>query len=123
MTAALDRLLAKPGITALTPETVEAYIATGTVALFFTGNTTRYPEINDLATILPELMSEFPAQFRVGIIDPDAHRPLAARYKVTIRPSLVFTQNGAVLGSIPRLRDWSTYVTEIATLLSQAPPC
>jgi hydrogenase-1 operon protein HyaE len=120
-TPALRRLLTKPDVVALSGgEAVAAFVAHGTVALLFTGNAARYPEIDDLAVVLPEIMGEFPGRFHVGVIDPDADRPVAARYKVTIRPTLVFVRDGVILGALPRMRDWAVYLDEVSRLLAGA---
>ncbi|HQT45791.1 MAG TPA: hypothetical protein PLY97_01100, partial [Acidocella sp.] len=45
---------------------------------------------------------------------------VAARYKVSIRPTLVFARDGAVLGALPRMRDWAVYLDEVSRLLAGA---
>ncbi|WP_298282163.1 hydrogenase [Acidocella sp.] len=113
----LRRLLQMTGVNALTETTLEAFLAGGLAALLFTGNAARYPEIEDLAVVMPELMKEFPGAFRIGVIDPDAERKLAARFKITVRPTLVFVKGGEVVLALPRMRDWAEYVREIAPLV------
>jgi hydrogenase-1 operon protein HyaE len=119
MSRALEKLSRRPDVVALNAASLPAFIAEGTVALFFTGNAERYPEIDDLATVLPELQREFQGQFRIGVIDPDAERDLARKYRISIRPTLVFLRNGAELGTLPRLRDWALYLDEISRLLAR----
>ncbi len=105
------------GVDALSETTLDGFLEGGLVALLFTGNAARYPEIEDLAVVMPELMKEFPGAFRVGVIDPDAERKLAVRFKITVRPTLVFVKQGEVVLSLPRMRDWAAYVREIAPLV------
>ncbi|MDD2704605.1 MAG: hydrogenase [Acidocella sp.] len=119
LTASLRRLLQMLGVSALDTAGLDAFIADGVTALFFTGNATRYPEIDDLAVVLPELMKEFPGAFRVGVIDPDAERKLAVRFKISVRPTLVFLRRGEVIASLPRMRDWGVYLDEIAAILTE----
>ena len=114
----LRRLLQMPGITALGQDDVDAFTARDLTALFFTGNPSRYPEIDDLAVVLPELLKEFPGQFRIGVIDPDAEKKLAVRFKISVRPTLLFLRDGTVVLSLPRMRDWSVYIEEISKILS-----
>jgi hydrogenase-1 operon protein HyaE len=121
-TPAMRRLLQMPGITALDAATVDAFIATGITALFFTGNAARYPEIDDLAVVIPELMKEFPGIFRVGVIDPDADRKLAVRFKVSVRPTLTFLREGAIIGTLPRMQDWAIYLDSITAILNAPAP-
>ena len=113
----LRRLLQMSGVSALTDTALDGFLDGGLTALLFTGNAARYPEIEDLAVVLPELMKEFPGSFRVGVIDPDAERKLAVRFKITVRPTLVFVKGGEVVLSLPRMRDWAEYVREIAPLV------
>jgi hydrogenase-1 operon protein HyaE len=116
--AVLRRLLARPDVVELEGEEVDAFTATGTSLLFFTGNSRRYPEIDDVATVLPELMTAFAGRFRVGVVDPDVDRTAAQRFGVSIRPTLVFVRDGVVLGSIARMRDWAVYLAEIAAIVA-----
>lgn len=118
LSAPLRRLLQMPGISALGQDDVDGFTAHGLTALFFTGNPSRYPEIDDLAVVLPELMKEFSGQFRVGVIDPDAEKKLAVRLKISIRPTLLFLRDGTAVLSLPRMRDWSVYMEEISKILS-----
>lgn len=119
MSKPLQKLLARADVPMLTAATLPGFIAQGCVALFFTGNAARYPEIDDLAVVLPELQREFRGQFRIGVIDPDIERDAARLYRVSIRPTLVFLRDGAELGALPRLRDWAVYLQEIPRLLAR----
>ncbi|MGE4483196.1 hydrogenase [Acidocella sp.] len=121
LSAPLRRLLGLPGVAALSGASLGPFVAHGVSALFFTGNSARYPEIDDLAVVLPELMKAFPGVFRLGVVDPDQERELAVRFKVTVRPTLVFLRDGTVLGSLPRMRDWAVYLDGIAALLATEP--
>ncbi|MDR3522273.1 MAG: hydrogenase [Acidocella sp.] len=116
LTKAVQRLLDRPGIAQLSHDTVDEFIAKGDSILFFTGNAVRYPEIDDVATILPELLAAFGNRFKVGVINPDTDRAAAKHFKVDIRPSLVFLRDGQQLGVLPRVRDWAIYLDEISAL-------
>lgn len=118
LTPSLRRLLQMPGISALTQDDADAFIAEGLTALFFTGNATRHPEIDDLAVVLPELLKEYPNRFRVGVIDPDVEKKLAVRFKVSVRPTLLFLRDGAVVLSLPRMRDWAEYIQELNKIMT-----
>ncbi|MDE8342210.1 MAG: hydrogenase [Acidocella sp.] len=116
LTLAVQRLLDRPGIVQLSNDTADALIAEGDSVLFFTGNAVRYPEIDDVAVILPELLAAFGNRFKVGVINPDTDRAAAKRFKVDIRPSLVFFREGKQLGILARVRDWAIYLDEISAL-------
>ena len=118
LSAPLRRLLQMPDISPLGQDDADRFIADGLTALFFTGNPARYPEIDDLAVVLPELLKEFQGQFRVGVIDPDVEKRLAVRFKIGVRPTLLFLRDGAVVLSLPRMRDWAVYLDEIGKILN-----
>ena len=118
LSAPLRRLLQMPDISPLGQDDADRFIADGLTALFFTGNPARYPEIDDLAVVLPELLKEFQGQFRVGVIDPDVEKRLAVRFKIGVRPTLLLLRDGAVVLSLPRMRDWAVYLDEIGKILN-----
>ncbi len=118
LSPSLRRLLQMPGISELKQDDVDAFAAEGLTALFFTGNVTRYPEIDDLAVVLPELLKEFPNRFRVGVINPDVEKKLAVRFRVSVRPTLLFLRDGAVVLSLPRMRDWVEYIQELNKIMT-----
>ncbi|MDD2876912.1 MAG: hydrogenase [Acidiphilium sp.] len=118
MSGAVARLLARPGVVALNPAMVDDFVATGTCVLLFTGDAARHKEIDDVATILPDLIVACGHAMRIGVIDPDADRASAIRFGVTIRPTLVFLHGGTVLGAVPRMKDWAVYLSEIATIFA-----
>jgi hydrogenase-1 operon protein HyaE len=118
MSAAIDRLLARPDVVGLVPGDVDAFIAEGICVLFFTGDPSRHREIDDVAAILPELIRASGHLMKIGVIDPDRDRASAVRFAVTIRPTLVFLHNGRVLGAVARMRDWAFYQAEIATIFA-----
>lgn len=90
-------------------------------ALFFAGDPTRYPESNDLAVILPELVREFREIFQVGLVASVDEKALAQRYGIHYYPSLVMFCGEGYLGAITKLQDWSTYCAEIDRLLKAEP--
>lgn len=119
--ASVDRLCGRDGVTALSDQTVDAFVAEGTTALLFIGSGKRYPEVDDVAIVVPELMREFAGRFRVGVLDADTDTAAAQRFDVAIRPTLVFVRDGVRIGAIPRIRDWSVYLAEISAILATPP--
>lgn len=91
------------------------------VVLFFTENPDRFPESNDVAMILPELVKEFAQRFAAAVIAPESQRQLQSRYGFTEWPSLVFLRGGRYLGHISRVRDWAEYLAEINAILQSEP--
>lgn len=86
--------------------------------LFFTENPTRFPESDDVAMILPELVSEYGNRFSAAVIAQDSQRKLQGRYGFTEWPTLVFLREGKFLGTISRVQDWNDYILKINELLT-----
>lgn len=86
--------------------------------LLFAGDRTRWPEAADVAVVFPELVEAFQGKLQGGVIAPEAEAELATCFGVNVYPSLVFCRGGEVVEIIPKIKDWSVYVTRIAALLS-----
>lgn len=120
----LDILRARNGYTLLDTNSFATYIKMpGTCLILFAEDPAKVPETWDLTVILPEVVGASVAvgTLRVGILPPDAARPLAARYGIRIWPALLALKDGAYLGTVEGLKDWSAYVRLIPELLA-APP-
>jgi hydrogenase-1 operon protein HyaE len=91
------------------------------VVLFFTENPSQYPESNDVAVILPELMKVYVGMLTAAVIDRDSDRELQRRYGFTRWPALVFLRRGEYLGAITQVRGWSDYLDEVGRILKSAP--
>jgi len=89
--------------------------------LFFTENPTRFPESDDVAMILPELVKEYGDRFSAAVIEQASQRKLQARYDFREWPTLVFLRKGEYLGAISRVQDWSDYINMINTFLMDGP--
>ncbi len=89
--------------------------------LFFTENPTRFPESDDVAMILPELVSEYGNRFSAAVIEQKSQRKLQGRFGFKEWPTLVFLRKGQYLGAISRVQDWNDYILEINKLLTSAP--
>lgn len=118
--AALRRLLQRPEVQAPGTGRIDEVVGRGTWVLFFTGDATRHPEVDDVAAVLPELVRAFDGGFGVAVVNPDVDRDAVLRWDAGVRPTLVFVRDGVRLGSIERMRDWSVYLDEIAALLGAA---
>ena len=86
--------------------------------LFFTENPVRFPESDDVAMILPELVKEYGGRFTAAVIDQKSQRKLQSRYSFGEWPSLVFLRKGEYLGVISRVQDWNDYILKINDLLT-----
>ena len=94
----------------------------GNVLLVFTEDPERYRETLDLAVIVPELAREFSGRFAVVVLLPESARAIAPRYGFRRWPAVVLLRDGAYVGAIDGVRDWSEYRLEVARLL-EAPTC
>ena len=91
------------------------------VVLFFTEDASKFPETNDVAMILPELVKAFGGRFSTAVIAPGDQRRLQMRYGFREWPSLVFLRNGEYLGAISRVQDWNVYLAETDRILASVP--
>jgi len=91
------------------------------VVLFFCNDPVQFPESNDVAVILPELIKAFNGSLQAAVIAKSIERELQARFRFTGWPSLVFLRNGEYLGVITGIRNWHEYKQEISDILAAAP--
>lgn len=91
------------------------------VVLFFTENPQRFPESNDVAVILPQLVKQFGDRLTAAVVDAEDEQKLQARYGFTTWPALVLLRQGEYLGAITGMQDWPVFVREVDTLLEATP--
>ncbi|MDO9140591.1 MAG: hydrogenase [Methylobacter sp.] len=92
-----------------------------TAVLFFCNDPVQFPESNDVAVILPELVKAFNGKLHAAVIAKPIERELQARFRFTGWPSLVFLRNGEYLGVITGIRNWQEYRQETAGILAAEP--
>lgn len=118
----IDQLFSKHGCTEVDAGSLDSFSRqSGHTLLLFTEDPMRVRETLDLAVIAPELSRAFPGRFRVGVLLPEAARPLHARYGFRRWPALVMLRDGDYVGAIDGLRNWDEYLQEVDRLLSAAP--
>lgn len=122
----ITRLLDEFGYPLLTADNLEAFCdAPGDAVMFCGGNPAQHPECLDVAVVLPELLRAFPGRFRAAVASTDLEPAMQARFGFSVWPALVFLRNGAYVGVIPGIKDWSVYLARIQDLLaapSSRPP-
>lgn len=124
-TPLITQLVSRHGVPRLDAGSIDRFIAPEPGAgdatiLFFTGDPVRWPEANDVAVVLPELLAAFAGRVRGGLIAREAEAALMPRFGVKVFPSLALVREGRTLGVIPKIQDWSNYVARIARLLDAA---
>lgn len=118
----IDQLFEHHGFPLVTANTLDNFLERETtLALFLTGDPQRYPEANDVAVILPELLRAFPARFKPAVVERDLEARLKDRYDIAVWPCLVFLRDGRFLGKISKVRDWSEYMQRIPEILDSEP--
>ena len=118
----IDSMIERYGYPVLSAETVDAFIAgQDECVLFFTEDPLRFPESNDVAMILPELVREYGGRFNAAVIDRASQRDLQSRYGFREWPTLVFLRDGRYLGHVSRVQDWFDYIARINDILTNEP--
>ncbi|TQV75968.1 hypothetical protein FKG94_15260 [Exilibacterium tricleocarpae] len=89
------------------------------LVLFFPGDPERYPEGDDVAVILPELVRAFEGRLNAAVVHSENETALRQRYPFKAWPGLVFLRRGVQLGSICKVKDWADYLEQIEALLGR----
>lgn len=123
----IKAMLERTGYPALAGPELDQFVAAREhVVLVFAEGIKRIPEADDLAVILPELVSAFGGRFDVAVVPFPAHRDLQLRYRFLKFPTLVFLRHGDYLGAISGVLDWADYLADIQKILasptSEPPP-
>lgn len=88
--------------------------------LLLTEKPKRFPESDDVAVILPELIKQFP-QLSPAVISQDYEKTLQGRYNFNVWPALVFLKEGRYLSAITKVQDWDAYIDAIRNILALEP--
>lgn len=115
--SALDRMIERTNALVLDARGVAERTVMGDWILLFSGDPTARPEVADLAVILPEIVKGRAGAIHFAVIDGEAEEALAAEMGVFVKPTLVFIREGAVMGIIPRIKDWAYYEQMLEELL------
>jgi len=118
----VQNMIEHHGYPVLTEATLTDFLeSNGEVVLFFTENAEKFPETNDVAMILPELVKAFGGRFSAAVVALADQRKLQMQYGFREWPTLVFLRNGDYLGAISRVQDWNVYLPEINRILASTP--
>ena len=93
--------------------------AGGVAVLFSAGDPVRFPEVLDVAIVLPELITAFQGRLHGAVVAREAEATLGERFGVRVQPSLIFCRGGETLGLIAKIQDWSVYVERISRLIDR----
>ena len=118
----IDRLTTELGYPLIERDQLDAFSrAHEHSVLFFTEDPRSFPETNDVAVILPELMRVFGDRVAPAVVGRQSERELMKRFGFGAWPALVFLRRGEYLGVITRVLDWDDYLAEIERLLQAEP--
>jgi len=118
----VDRLVTELGYPRLDESNIDHFLKGHEHGvLFFTEDPQAFPESNDVAVILPELVRYFGDRLAPAVIAREAERALKKRYGFRAWPALVFLRRDRYLGVITRVQGWEDYLEQIERILA-APP-
>ena len=86
--------------------------------ILFAGDPARWPEANDVAVVLPQLLQAFAGALRGAVVAQAAEDALKGRFGVVVFPSIVVVRDGRTLATIAKIRDWADYCARIRAALA-----
>ncbi len=118
----IKNMIEKYNYPVLDEENIDEFIKSqDECVLFFANDPTRYPESDDVAMILPELVKEYGNRFSAAFVEQKSERSLQRRFGFARWPTLVFLKKGQKLGHISKVQDWNDYILKINELLTSEP--
>lgn len=114
----IQNMLNTHGYTQITEENYLEFINAHTqVVLFFAEDPKRYPESDDVAMVLPEILKEY-SDMQGAIVSQEFEHALQKRFDFTRWPALAFFSQGQYRGAITGIQNWEDYLQQIPALLS-----
>ncbi|MCY1373002.1 Hydrogenase-1 expression protein HyaE [compost metagenome] len=89
--------------------------------MLLAGDPVRFPEGQDVAAVLPELMKSFPNRFQIAVVPRDHEDAVARRYGSQRWPTLLFFRDGQYVTAIAGMQDWDVYLSGVAAALAMPP--
>lgn len=118
----IDRLVGEFGYPVVDEASIDDFLRRHEQSvLFFTEDPRAFPESNDVAVILPELMRVFGRRLTPALVHRGCDQKLKKRYGFTAWPALVFLRGERYLGAITRVQSWDDYMTAIERILDSEP--
>ena len=116
------RLARDFGATWVTEANVAEWTAGGgDRVVLLAGDPVRFPEGQDVAAVLPELMKAFAQRFQVAVVPRDNEDAVARRYGSQRWPTLLFFRDGQYVTAIAGMQDWDVYLQGVAAALTLPP--
>lgn len=89
--------------------------------LLLAGDKVRFPEGQDVAAVLPELLKASQIPCQIGVVPREQEDQVARRYGSQRWPSLLFFKDGAYATVLPGMHDWDVYQQKFQDALAHAP--
>ncbi|CAN7728793.1 hydrogenase [Variovorax paradoxus] len=117
--ALIARLVDDFGATWVDDQSIDAWSAQGgDRVVLFAGDPVRFPEGQDVAAVLPELMRSFPGRFAVAVVPRDLEDKVARRFGSQRWPTLLFLRDGGYVGTVPGMHDWDVFLQRVEAALA-----
>jgi hydrogenase-1 operon protein HyaE len=117
--ALIARLVDSFGATWVDDQSIDAWSAQGgDRVVLFAGDPVRFPEGQDVAAVLPELMRSFPTRFEVAVVPRDLEDKVARRFGSQRWPTLLFLRDGGYVGTVSGMHDWDVFLQRIEAALA-----
>jgi hydrogenase-1 operon protein HyaE len=117
--ALIARLVDSFGATWVDDQSIDAWSALGgDRVVLFAGDPVRFPEGQDVAAVLPELMRSFQGRFAVAVVPRDLEDKVARRFGSQRWPTLLFLRDGGYVGTVPGMHDWDVFLQRVEGALA-----
>jgi hydrogenase-1 operon protein HyaE len=91
----------------------------GDRVLLLAGDAVRFPEGQDVAAVLPELLRGVATPLAIAVASQDREDAIARRYGVQRWPSLLFLRDGAYVATVSGMHDWLPFVDLVKQALAK----
>lgn len=89
----------------------------GDRVVLLAGDPVRFPEGQDVAAVLPELMKAFPGRFSIAVVPRAEEDAVARKYGSQRWPALLFFRDGQYVTAIAGMQDWDVYISGVDAAL------
>lgn len=118
----VQRLARETAATWVDEATIAPWLARGgDRVVLLAGDPVRFPEGQDVAVVLPELLKAFPGRLQVGVVAREHEDALARRYGSQRWPSLLFFRDGQYVTALTGMHDWDVYLQRVQEALEMPP--
>ncbi|BFM07884.1 hypothetical protein GCM10025791_46750 [Halioxenophilus aromaticivorans] len=115
----VENMIARTAIPVVDADTVTDFIKQSPRAvLFFCADPKKYPESNDVAMALPEIIKEYDG-LAGALVAQSCEIALQKEFNFTAWPALAFFKEGQYLGAITGIQNWDDYLEKINQMFAK----